>query len=371
MNSNVRLGRIWGIPIGLNTSWFVVFALITWSLATNYFPREYPLFSTIIYLSLGLATSLLIFASVLAHEMGHAYLAVRNKIPVRGITLFIFGGVAQIEREPSTPGVEFRIAIAGPLVSLMLSGLFGALWLVGQGHPLLAAPSEYLMRTNFILAVFNLIPGFPLDGGRVLRALVWHFSGNYHRATQLASFTGQIVAFGFIGFGVVQLFTGSFVNGLWMIFIGWFLQTAAAGASSQAKLQRSLQGATVAQAMEPNCSEVAALTPLSVLVDQRVLSTGQHCFYVTDSGNILGMLTLRDITAIPKQKWGFTTAAQAMVPFSRLIRVESSMGLMDAMQAMDSANLSEIPVMDAGRLVGTLSRERILQFLRTRSQLGM
>lgn len=371
MNANIKLGRIWGIPIGLSTSWFLIFGLVTLSLATNYFPREYPFLSTVVYVVLGVLTSLLFFGSVLAHELGHSFLALRNKIPVRSITLFIFGGVAQIEREPSSPGVELRVAIAGPLVSLMLSGLFGVLWLVSQDFAYIAAPAEYLMRINLMLALFNLIPGFPLDGGRVLRAIVWKSTNNFYRATQVAGTTGQIVAFGFIGFGLWHMFQSQFIDGLWWIFIGWFLQNAAATTVTQTKVQRTLQGVTVAQAMEPNCQEIPALMPLSTIIDQRVLTSGQHCFYVTDGENILGMLSLKDITSLPKPKWGFTTAYQAMTPFSRLLRIDSGMDLLSAMQAMENANVSQAPVMEQGRLVGTLTRDRVINYLRTRTQLGM
>jgi Zn-dependent protease len=371
INANIKLGRIWGIPIGLSNSWFLIFGLVTISLATSYFPQAYPFLSATVYVILGLLTSLLFFGSVLAHELGHSFLALRNKIPVRSITLFIFGGVAQIEKEPSSPGVELRVAIAGPLVSLGLAGLFGGLWLAAKGFPYIAAPAEYLMRINFMLALFNLIPGFPLDGGRVLRALVWKATNNYFRATQVAGASGQIVAVGFIGLGLWNMFNTQFINGLWWIFIGWFLMNAASSIVSQNRVTRVLQGVKVSQAMEPNCQEIPPLMPLSTVIEQRVLTSGQHCFYISDGQNILGMLSLRDITAIPKPKWGFTTAYQAMTPINRLLHIDSEMDLLAALQEMEKANLSQVPVMEQGRLVGTLTRDRVANYLRTRSQLGV
>jgi Zn-dependent protease/CBS domain-containing protein len=373
MNANIKLGRIWGIPIGLSNSWFLIFGLVTISLATSYFPQEYPLLSATVYVILGLLTSLLFFGSVLAHELGHSFLALRNKIPVRSITLFIFGGVAQIEKEPSSPGVELRVAIAGPLVSIGLAGLFGGLWLVAKSFsfPYVAAPAGYLMRINFMLALFNLIPGFPLDGGRVFRALVWKVTNNYFRATQVAGASGQIFAVGFIGMGLWQMFNAQFINGLWWIFIGWFLMNAASSIVSQNRVTRVLQGVKVSQAMEPNCQEIPPLMPLSTVIDQRVLTSGQHCFYISDGQNILGMLSLRDITAIPKPKWGFTTAYQAMTPINRLLHIDSEMDLLAALQEMEKANVSQVPVMEQGRLVGTLTRDRVANYLRTRSQLGV
>ena len=371
MDANIKIGRILGIPIGLHISWFLIFGLITWSLGSGYFPEEYPQLSSTTHLLLGVVTSLLFFASVLGHELGHSVIALRNKIPVKGITLFIFGGVAQIGQEPKSPGAEFRIAIAGPLVSLGLAGLFEATWFLDQSVPLLAAPSLYLARINLMLALFNMIPGFPLDGGRVLRALVWWFTKNFQRASQVAAFSGQIVAFGFIAVGVFTILRGEFMNGLWLAFIGWFLQNAAASTYSQTNMQQSLRGIKVANVMNQECARVPSLLPLSQLVEERILSGGQRCFFVADNGKLHGVLTLRDITAIPQQKWRFTTTGQAMVPISRVVHVTPQMDLLVALQTMDDANVAQLPVLEGEDLVGMLSREEIVRYLRTRAELGI
>lgn len=371
MEAGFKLGKIWGIPIGLHTSWFLLFILLTWSLMTGYFPEEYPQLSGLTHFILGLITSILFFGSVLAHELGHSFVALRNKIPVRGITLFIFGGVAQIGQEPKSPGVEFRVAIAGPLVSLALAAGFGGLWFLDQAIPILAAPSVYLMRINFLLAVFNMIPGFPLDGGRVLRAGVWWYTKSFQKASQVAAFSGQLVAFAFIGLGIYTILRGQFLNGLWMAFIGWFLQNAAASTYAQSNMQRALRGIAVGQVMERDCPKVPALLPISHLVDEHVLVGGQRCFFVADNGSLLGMLTLRDITQIPKPKWGFTTAKQAMIPLGKLIQVDPETELLAALQLMDNANVNQVPVVVAGELVGVLSREQIVHYLRMRAELGI
>jgi len=372
MNANIKLGTIMGIPIGLNASWFLIFALITWSLGSGYFPQEYPRMSGTSYLLLALVTSILFFGSVLFHELGHAYLALRNKIPVKGITLFIFGGVAQIGREPSTPGAEFRIAIAGPLASLFLAGLFGSLYLLDQQIPYLAAPSLYLMRINFILALFNMIPGFPLDGGRVLRALIWKISNNFQRSTQIASVSGQVVAFAFIGLGIFTVFNGQLMNGLWLAFIGWFLQNAATTAVAQVNLQERLRGATVAQAMSRDCVEIPTLITLNQVVQERVLSSGQHCFFVVDSDrNPRGLLTLQEITRIPQLRWRYTTAEDVMTPLHKLISVDPDMELLTALQKMDEQNLPQMPVIDQFGPVGMLSRDNVLRYLKLRTELGI
>ena len=190
MNASIKLGRIWGIPIGLHFSWFLIFGLVTWSLALGYFPEEYPALTTPAYWILGAITSILFFGSVLVHELAHALIALRNKLPVRAINLFIFGGVAELTQEPRSAGAEFRIAITGPLASLGLAALFGGLYLLDQQIPLLAAPSLWLARINLLLAVFNMIPGFPLDGGRILRAAIWWKTNNLYKATHAASISG-------------------------------------------------------------------------------------------------------------------------------------------------------------------------------------
>jgi len=371
MNTDIRLGKILGIPIGLHFSWFLIAALSTWSLATGYFPQAYPEMSQPVYWLLGLFTSLLFFGSVLAHELGHAILALRNKIPVRNITLFIFGGVAQIEAEPRSPGAEFRIAIAGPLVSLALALFFETLYLFDQALPLLAAPSDYLARINFTLAAFNLIPGFPLDGGRVLRSIVWKLTGKFDRATQVASFTGQLVAFGFIGVGILTLLSGNFFNGLWLAFIGWFLQNAAANSYAQVTVQNALKGLTVGQAMHRELPVAPALTPLSRLVEERVLGKGQRTFFVTDDCRLQGMLTLNEIAAVPKSKWGLTTLEQAMIPANRLVSLNPGVELVDALRKMDTHNVAHLPVTDGDCLVGVLSRDGVVHYLRLRTELRM
>ena len=372
MKASIHLGTVWGIPIGLHVSWFLVFGLVLFSLSSGYFPAEYPGLSMIWHVALAAVTTVLFFGSVQLHELGHALLALRNRLPVRGITLFIFGGVAQIGREPQTAGAEFRIAIAGPLVSLGLAAFFGVTYLLDQQIPYLAAPSLYLMRINLMLALFNMIPGFPLDGGRVLRAIVWKLTGSYQRATQLASASGQLVAFGFIGWGVYTVFTGEFLNGLWLAFIGWFLQNAAASAGQQVSLQEQLRGITVAQAMSRDAAYIPALTPLSQLVQERVLGRGQHTFFVTDfAGQAVGLLTLQEITRVPQVAWRTRTAGQAMTPLAQLRSFEAGEDLLAVIQAMEEAEIPQAAVVSQGQPVGLISHEQAQRYLQMKTQLGM
>ena len=306
---------------------------------------------------MGIFTSLMFALSVLLHELGHSYMAVRNGIPVKGITLFIFGGVAQITREPSKPGVEFRVAIAGPVVSIILAGIFGGLWLLDQFVPVLAGPSQWLARINFFLAAFNLIPGFPLDGGRVLRSLVWRYTGDFQKATQVASSSGQIVAFGFMAYGIFTILQGNFFNGLWLTFIGWFLQNAAASAYAHTNLEQSLRGVTTSQAMNKILPAVPAVTRLETLVQEEYLNGGQRVFVVVDEGTgvFRGMLTLQDIKEIPREQWPQVTVGQAMKLPDDLVAVTPETPLLSALQQMDDANVAQIPVLEEKVLVGLLS----------------
>lgn len=371
MEASARFGRLWGIPLGVHWSWFLVFGLLTWSLAAGFFPVEYPGLSRPAHWLLAGITSLLFFGSVLLHELGHSIIALRNQVPVRAVTLFIFGGVAQIGREPRTAGAEFRIAIAGPLTSLGLGLLFAGLWRLDQPIAYLAAPSIWLARINLLLAGFNMIPGFPLDGGRVLRALIWQVTGSYRRATRVATISGQLVAVGFIGSGMLTILGGYWLNGLWLIFIGWFLQNAAASSYAQANLREMLGGVTVQQVMQPQCPLVAGTESLSDLVEERILSGGQRCFFVGEQDRLHGMLTLRDIAQVPRPQWKQVTARQVMRRWEDLVRVKPTTELLEALQAMDEANVAQVPVVEGEALVGVLSREHVLHYLRIRSELGI
>jgi len=371
MQGSLTIGRVWGIPIGLHYSWFLVFGLISWSLAGGYFPEKYPGWGLATYLLVGAVTSLLFFSSVLVHELGHSWVALRNAIPIRSITLFIFGGIAQIGREPPSAGVEFRIAIAGPLTSLGLAGLFGGTWLVTRDIAFLAAPMIWLARINLTLGLFNLIPGFPLDGGRVFRALVWRLTGSFYRASQAASLAGQMLAFGFIGLGVLIALRGNVGEGVWLAFIGWFLQNAAAASHAQASLGELLRGVTVAQAMTRDCPRVAGDLLLDRLVQEEVLAKGRRCFLVADDGHLRGLLTLHEVKAVPRERWGQVRVDEVMTRPDRLAAVGPQEDLVAALAKMDDANVAQLPVLAGDQLVGMLTREHVLHYVRVRAELGV
>jgi Zn-dependent protease/CBS domain-containing protein len=365
----IPMGRVLGIPLELDYSWFLVFALLTWALAVGHYPAEYKDWPASLYWIMGAVTAAMLFVSVVLHELGHSVMARRYKIPVRRITLFIFGGVSQIEAEAATPGADFRIAVVGPLVSLALAGLFTILQPAVAGASPLLALARYLAYINLALALFNLIPGFPLDGGRGLRAIVWGLTGDFQRATRIAASVGRGFAFVFIFVGTWQVFGGNFVGGLWIIFIGWFLESAAVAQTQQVALQDLLAGHTVAEAMSRELTAVPADVTLQQLVDQHILTSGRRSFLVQRDEVVLGLLTLHHVVQIPRAQWGATTAAQAMIPAARMRSARPDTELRAALEAMVRDGVSQLPVMVADHAVGVLRREDILSFLRAARQL--
>lgn len=366
---NIPLGRIMGIPIGLDYSWFLVFALLTWSLASSYYPAEFKNWSPLLYWFMGAVTAIMLFVSVVLHELGHAAVALRYKIPVRSITLFIFGGVARIGTEPPSPTAEFRIAIAGPLVSLVLAVFFYLVQPLVAGMEPLLGLAKYLAYINFALVLFNLIPGYPLDGGRVFRAIVWAVTKNMRRATLLAANVGRAFGFLFIFVGVWQVFTGNF-GGLWITFIGWFLDRAAAAQVHQVMFQGLLTGHTVSQAMSNHCAAIPEELTLQQLVDDHILGSGQRCFLVNRGENPVGMMTLHRIKEVPRQDWATTRAGRVMLPLEQLKRTSPDAELWAALQQMDRDGVNQLPVTRNSHVIGMLSREDVITFLRTLQEIG-
>jgi Zn-dependent protease len=370
MKGSLPIGRIIGIPIQLHISWFLIAGLLTWSLAVGFFPQAYPGWSAAEYWIVGGAASLLLFASVLLHELGHSVLALREQVPVKGITLFIFGGVAQIGREPPTAGAEFRIAIAGPLTSLGLAGFFGGLGAVFASDPLLAAPLSYLTRVNLLLAAFNMIPGFPLDGGRVLRAAIWRIQGDMTQATRWAARSGQVVAALFIAAGIGATLLGGLWNGLWLVFIGFYLNSAAQASYQQARLQKMLAGVKAGSVAVDRCLTVTTDLKLDQLIEDHVLKGGQQCFFVADGESTQGLITLDTIRRVSNEQRGMLTAGQVMTEVASAFKASPDDDLWTLLQKMSEDELSEVPVVDNGSLKGLITREGLLRQLRLRTELA-
>ena len=367
---NIPLGRILGIPIGLDYSWFLIFGLLTWMLASSYYPAEFKTWPVLLYWFMGAATAILLFGSVVLHELGHSVVALWFKVPVRSITLFIFGGVAQIGAEPPSAKAEFLIAIAGPIVSLALAVLFTVLKPAAAAVEPLLGLVKYLAYINFALVLFNLIPGFPLDGGRVFRALVWATTKNMRRATLIAANTGRLFGFLFIFFGVWKMLNGDLGGGLWIAFIGWFLDNAASQQVHQVLFQGLLAGHTVSQAMSSHCATVSSDLTLQQLVDEHILGGGQRCFLVTGEADTVGLITLHRIKEVPRHDWPATSAAQVMLPLEKVKRTDPDTPLWTALQQMDRDGVNQLPVTRNNHVFGMLSREGVITFLRTLQELG-
>ena len=367
---NIPVGRILGIPIGLDYSWFVIFGLLTWMLAGSYYPAEFKNWPPLMYWLVGAATALMLFVSVLLHELGHSVVALRYNIPVRSITLFLFGGVAQIGAEPPSAVAEFLIAIAGPLVSLTLAVVFYAVEPLVAGMEPLLGLVKYLAYINLALVLFNLIPGYPLDGGRVFRAIVWAITKNMRRATLIAANVGRFFAMVFIFVGVWQMFSGNFGGGLWIAVIGWFLDNAASAQVHQVMFQGLLVGHRVSQAMNTQCTSVLGSLTLQDLVDKHILASGQRCFLVNHGDDTVGLMTLHRIKEVPRSEWVTTSAAQVMLPWEELKRVDPDAELWAALQEMDRDGVNQMPVTRDHKVIGMLSREDVITFLRTLQELG-
>jgi Zn-dependent protease len=372
MPGSLRLGKIAGIEISIHVSWLIIVVLLTWSLATGWFPAIYQGWSTLTYWLVSLLATLLLFASVLAHELAHSLVARSRGLPVKSITLLIFGGVSNIEQEPKSPGVEFQMAFVGPLTSLLLGGLSYLLLLaIGGGTSPLSAILGYLAVANVLLGIFNLVPAFPLDGGRVLRSIVWKISGNVRTATRVATFAGQGIAYLLILAGFYLIFGGDILDGIWLGLIGWFLLSGAQSANSQAMLEAVFKGVTVSEVMNKSPNMVTANISLQKLVDELLLPYGWRSAFVMQGEFLAGLITLGDIRHIPRDEWAQTPVGLAMTPLERLHAVAPQQSLNEVLPLMVGQDVNQVPVVEDGRLVGVLSREDIMRFLEIKRGLGL
>jgi Zn-dependent protease len=369
----IPLGRFWGIPVGLDYSWFLIFALLTWSLGGQYFPAHYSGWSNTLYWVIGALTSLALFASVLLHEFGHALLARIYHIPVLRIRLMIFGGVAELGDDAPNATGEFLVAIAGPIVSFLLAAGMGLAWfglrLGGIAEPLMALLG-YLALINLTLAVFNLIPGFPLDGGRVLRSVIWGITDSERRATLIAARIGRFVGLAFIGLGVVQALTMGVVGGLWTAFIGMFLQSAAAAEVQTQHMRDLLRGRTVSQVMRRNTPVIPADLPVEQVVMAQVLGRGTRTFVVTENGAVVGLLTTNDVYRHRRDQWQGLTVGDVMTRLNSTEQIRPDTELWAALRQMEAGRVGQLPVVEDGLLAGLLRRDDLFRFLNTLRMAG-
>ncbi|MGQ9695823.1 MAG: site-2 protease family protein [Thermodesulfobacteriota bacterium] len=365
----LRIGTIMGIPLRLHYSWFIIFGLITWSLSSYYFPEVAPDLPVASYWLKGALASLLLFASVAFHELAHSYMALRHHLKIVSITLFIFGGVAQMKGEPSNPKAEFQIALAGPLSSFFLSLIFFFLSLSNLSG--LSALFHYLARINLILGLFNLIPGFPMDGGRVLRSFLWNQKKDYIYATQKAAGVGKKIALFFIFFGLFSFFMG-FPGGVWFLLIGWFVYTAAQSSYQQVTLQEALAGIKVKEVMV-HLDDLVSLSPgLSVkeAVNDYFLRYGYGGFPVMDNDKFMGMVTLKEIKQVARDLWPQMTIGEIYLPHDRKWELSPLDDIMKALQFMIQEDKGRIIVTKNDQVIGLVTRNGIARYLQIKREIS-
>ena len=371
MGSSIKLGRVLGVVMGVHCSWFFIFALVTWMFASSIFGEFYPEWTEAQRWIGGAFVALIFFLSVLTHEMSHAIVSNRNGLPVRGITLFVFGGVANLTKEPDSPGLEFRIAIVGPLTSLTIGALFAAAWAalrpVSDG---LAGIAANLAIINSSLALFNMLPGFPLDGGRVFRSIVWRRNNNRLRATRTAARAGEWIAYGIMGIGVLYTLIGGVVSGIWFILIGLFLRNASSASYEQLVIEATLSGIRVSDVMRTDVESIPPDVSIEELVQEHVLRRNARCFAVLAAGEFAGLVTLSDIRKVPRDEWPMTSVYRAMTPATRLHTVAPSENLTKVLQMMATFDVNQLPVVYGRDLVGMLNRADVLRYIQVRQEIG-
>jgi Zn-dependent protease/predicted transcriptional regulator len=371
MKAQIKLGQIFGIEIGLHYSWFIIALLIILSLSGE-FQALNPQWESGVIWATAIVTGLLFFTTIILHELSHAAVAKARHLPVRSITLFALGGVAQIEREPNEAGTEFLMGIVGPVASALI-GMFCLLVAWTLGWSPLMAPETPLLATlmwlgyiNISLAVFNLIPAFPLDGGRVLRGFIWWITGDGVRATRVATRIGQVFAVAFMILGILRFFNGAGLGGLWIAFIGFFLLEAAGASRAQVENGDQWRDVRARDLLERDCPVVDGQDNLLTFVNESLLPTGKHCFLVQDGNKVTGMITPREIKGTDRAQWSYTTVDQAMRPLDQLRAVTPGTPITDVMEIMDQNDISRLPVVRDGRIEGIISRGGVLHFLLTR-----
>lgn len=370
MKYSLRLFRIGGIDIGVHFTWIFIFILISWSLAQQYFPHAYPDWDIKTYWITGVVAALLLFVSVLIHELAHSFVARARGMEVSSITLFIFGGVSNLEEEPEKPKIEFAMSIVGPLASLILAGIFwGLVQLVGDEQSPLAAILAYLALINIVLAAFNLIPGFPLDGGRVLRSILWGATGDLARATNIAATIGRIFGWALIAFGLYQMFSGNILGGIWFAIIGWFLSSAAEASRQEVTLRKQLNNVKVRQIVNTGVTTIEPDTTVEELVDNIFNKRHGRAVPVCQDGRIQGIVTVTDVRELSRDKWHETPVKQIMTR-EPIYNVSLDDDLITALQLIAKKDVNQVLVIQDGKCAGLLTRADILEYLHLSNELG-
>ncbi len=373
MRGSFVIGRIRGIDIEINFSWLLIFALMTYMLATSYFPLNYPDWGPALWWLLGASAALLLFASVLLHELCHSLVSVSLGLPVKRITLFIFGGVAQIEGEPDEPMKELKIALAGPAMSIVLGIVFLLLAgvLAGAGTPqYVSVLFAYLGTINLMLAAFNLVPAFPLDGGRVLRAILWHFKGDMQGATRIAASAGGAFGYTLIFLGIFLVLAGNLANGIWMAFIGWFIAQAAQSSYQQMLLSDIFTKIPVRDFMTTQVVIVDYFISVQDLVDKYFYKHKYAFFPVRQQDQITGIVSLNNVRNLPQADWPRTTVGRIVTPLQENLIVRPDEAVAAVMNKLFANGVGRVLVMEGSQLLGLVSRTDVLNYMRIHGQLS-
>jgi len=371
---SVKLGKIMGIPVRIHYTLWVVFLLIAWSLADSYMPHQYPGLSTVTYWTIGIASAIVLFASVLVHELSHSYIAKKNGLPIARITLFFFGGVSEMTEEPKDPGLEVRMAAAGPLMSFLIAGILGAIWYLGQLGKvpiIITAIVGYGALINAILGAFNLLPAFPLDGGRVFRGSIWKHSNNLIRATRTATRVSEALSLLMMLGGFLAIILGDFVDGIWIVVLGWFIKSGAETSLRQTLVGETLSGVTVNDIMTRQVSTIPPEITVQQVVSDYFLVHPHGGYPVVKDGQTLGLITLQCVRAIPKEMRSVETVAQAMIPLERTVTAQPSLSALDALQRMGREKVGRLLVVQDGRLLGIVTRGDLMRTIQARQELGL
>ena len=393
MGRGFQIGKLFGIKVRVDWSWLLIFLLVTWNL-TTVFGNLHPEWNAVLRWGLSVVAALLFFASVLAHEMAHSLIARAQGVAVSSITLFLFGGVSNIQQEPESPSGEFWMAILGPITSLVIGGLLllgtglvaggqqlsraGAMESLEQLGPI-TTMLMWLGSINIILGIFNLTPGFPLDGGRVLRSILWAILGDLRRATRWASYVGQGIAWLMI-FGGISMVFGARIpffgsgagSGLWLVFIGWFLNNAASKGYRRVVVQDILDGVPVTEMMRENPPTVAPQTTVSSLIDEHIMKSDDQSFPVLEESQLVGMVTLDDVREVSRNERGSTTVRQIMTPIEALVTLSVEDDAGDAFTALARRDVRQLPVLNQqSELQGLLRRRDIVKWLQLHAELNL
>ena len=371
---SIRLGKIMGIPVRIHYTLWFVFILIAWTLAYGYMPHQYPGLSTITYWAIGIGSAVVLFASVLVHELSHSYIAKKNGLPIARITLFFFGGVSEMTEEPQDAGLEVRMAAAGPLMSFLIAGILAAVWYVAQAvrAPIvITATVGYGALINGVLGAFNLLPAFPLDGGRVFRGSLWKHSKDLISATRTATRVSEALSLLMMLGGFASIILGDFVDGIWFVVLGWFIKSGAETSLRQTLVGEALSGVTVNDIMTRQTLTVPPDITVQQVVSDYFLVHPHGGYPVVKDGQLLGLITLTCVRSVPKDTRDYETVAKAMIPLERTLAAPPNLSALDALHKMAREKVGRLLVTQDGQLIGIVTRGDLMRTIQTRQELEM